>query len=156
MSNLKDTLGTDKFKNKTTKLVKKDCEILKADVERGLLIGYACFDRKYDVQKGWYDFEDSDKDILETEAIFDLFETYMEENSDRVMLLNHKGEKAGRIVSVFPLTVEVAEALEIDITKSGSGLLSVLKPDNMDDVLDDNLFCQSIGFYIDEYEMEDD
>ena len=123
----------------------KDCQIVKEgrpqlEIDRGWHFIKACFDRKWEFDQDsgiwkWKDFIDRDNEIIDKELILDMVETYMEPGSDRMVLLDHRGERAGKIIAAWPQIVEVAEFYNYDITKSlGSGLDMIVKLNNPEPV----------------------
>ena len=143
--------------NEVKNLITKDCPVSKTIVSRGWVMVQACFDRKYNSKTNqWEDFEDLAEEVIDTELIYDLFETYMAKDSPRTILLEHKGEKVGEIIGCWPQTVEVASDFGDDITKSqGSGLRVIFKPDDITPFTDGTIKSVSIGFFVDEFEYEE-
>ena len=137
----------------------KNCEVLKrqfdSEVERGWVFVHACFEAKweYDEEEGdyiWKEFTDLDNEIIDEELIYDLFESYNAPDGERMVLLDHRGEKSGHIVGCWPATVKVAEGMfNWNIKKGeGSGLVMCFKPDDPEPFHNGTIRTVSIGFEV--------
>lgn len=108
----------------------KDCQILKVSEELGLIFGWAAI-----CTKDGAEFWDSDNEHYPEDA---MLRDATEFAKVRVACTMHQrtggGEpvQSGGIVHMFPMTGEIAKAL--DIQTNITGLLIAMQPDNKDDL----------------------
>lgn len=107
--------------------ITKDAQILKVDAELGLIFGFACI-CKVDGE----DFWDSDNEHYPEDAM--LRDSTEFAKSSRVACTMHARDADGEpvqdggVIHTFPLTTEIAKALEIETRRTG--LLVALAPDD--------------------------
>lgn len=94
-------------------------ELLKLSKSLGLVFGYAIV-CKIDGE----DYYDLQGDHIPEDVMVKATCDFMQ--GDRVMKDMHTGGPVGQVVFAFPMTMEIAQALGITITKSG--LLAALRP----------------------------
>lgn len=94
-------------------------EVAKVSDELGLVLGFGIVS-KVDGE----DYFDSQGDHIPEESMLAAATDFMQHS--RVAKENHTGESVGEIVFAFPLTTEIAKAL--DITTKYTGLVLAMKP----------------------------
>lgn len=94
-------------------------EVAKVDSELGLVFGYAIV-----CKVEGEPYFDSQEDHIPEDAMLKAATDFMLRS--RVAKEMHSGDAVGSIVFAFPLTAEVAKALEIDARKTG--LLIAMRP----------------------------
>ena len=98
-----------------------EAEIAKVNVSLGLVMGYAIV-----CEEDGQPYYDRQGDHIPESAMLKASLDFME-YSQRVAREMHSGDRTGTVVFAFPLTEEVAEALDIDARKTG--LIIAMKPD---------------------------
>lgn len=89
-----------------------EVSVAKVDAELGIVFGYAIV-CKIDGE----DYFDTQGDHIPEDSMLEATAEYMA--GDRVAKVMHRGEPAGQIVFGFPLTEEIAKAMDIEINKTG-------------------------------------
>jgi len=97
----------------------KKGNFLKVDDNLGLVFGYAIV-----CQEDGKDYFDLQGDHIPEDAMLKASVDFMQ--GDRVLGDMHRYKEGGKVVFAFPLTTEIAKALNIGIQKSG--LLIAVKP----------------------------
>ena len=95
--------------------------IAKVDDRLGIVFGYAIV-----CKQGDEDYYDTQGDHIPERAMLDATSRFMA--GDRFAKVMHEGESVGRVVFGFPLTGEIADAL--DILTERTGFVVGIKPDD--------------------------
>lgn len=101
--------------------IAKSLDIVKIDESLGLVFGYAIVS-KIDGE----DFVDSQNDHIPEDAMLKAATDFMQ--TARVSKEMHDGDSIGTVVFAFPMTTEIAKALDIDVRMTG--LLVAIKPND--------------------------
>lgn len=96
-------------------------EFAKVDDEKGIIFGYAIVCKIDGVE--YFDRQD---DHVPEDAMLDATVDFMK--SSREARTMHTEERTGTVLFAFPMTQDIADALEIDVKKTG--LLIGMKPDD--------------------------
>ncbi len=122
-------------------------EFIKVDESLGLIIGFAMV-CKVDGE----DYYDLEGDHIPEDAMTAASLDFMQ-NSRVAGVMHKSAKKEGDIIFAFPLTTEIAAAL--DITTKRTGLLIAMKPDNPE-TLDKARSGEYRGFSIGGNRIEDE
>ena len=120
---------TEKVLNREGELQKRisvNCQVEKVDTQLGIVFGFAMICKIHGQE--YYDKQD---DHIVESAMLEASAKYMAGN--RVAKVMHQGEPVGQVIFGFPLTEEIAKAL--DITTPRTGFIMGMKPES-DDILD--------------------
>lgn len=93
--------------------------VVKVDAEHGLVFGFAIVSTE-----GGQPYYDVQNDHIPEDAMLSAAVDFME--NSRVAKEMHSGDPAGAVVFAFPLTSDIAKALDIEAKKTG--LLIAMKP----------------------------
>lgn len=89
-----------------------ECQVAKVDSDHGVVFGFAAIclkngERHFDLQQ----------EHIPESTMFDMSVDFM--RNSRVAKAMHNGEQIGEVLFAFPLTTEVAKALQITTEKTG-------------------------------------
>lgn len=115
---LNKSQNKDKINNMSNEFVSSS-DIVKVDDNLGIVFGYAMVS-KVDGQ----DYYDSHGDNITEKAMLDACTDFMK--NSRVAKDMHQGDQIGDIVFMFPLTTDIAKAL--DITAKRTGVIIGMQP----------------------------
>lgn len=98
-----------------------DVVVQKVDRDLGIVFGYAIV-CKIDGE----DYYDTQGDHITEQAMLEATADFME--GERVAKVMHEGGQAGQVVYGYPITTEIAKALDFDVKKTG--FIVGMKPDS--------------------------
>jgi hypothetical protein len=98
-----------------------EVDVQKVDRELGIVFGYAIV-----CKIGNEDYFDTQGDHIPEQSMLEATSDFM--SGERTAKVMHAGEPAGQVVYGFPLTHEIAKALDIEVNKSG--FIVGMKPDS--------------------------
>lgn len=113
-------------------------EVSKVDEELGIVFGYAII-----CKDGGQEYYDSQDDYIPESAMLEATASFME--GRRVAKVMHEGGQAGQVVYGFPVTDDIAKALEMKVAKTG--FIVGMRPHD-DDILDMFKSGELTGFSI--------
>lgn len=114
----------------------QEIEVLKVDSDLGVIFGWGMI-----CKEDGKDYYDSHGDHLPEDVMLESVCKFME--GARVAKVMHKGDVQGQVLFGFPMTEDIAEALGIEVEKSG--FIIGMKPDN-DDILEKFASGEYTGF----------
>lgn len=99
----------------------QSCTFIKVDKKLGIVFGWAIISKEGDE-----DYYDTQGDHIPEDAMLEAAVDFMQ--SRRHMKIMHAGVRKGTVVFAFPLTTEIADAMEIKTERTG--LMIGIKPDS--------------------------
>lgn len=143
---LEQSTNKQELPNDTDQATKRTFEVAKVDSELGLVFGFAIVSKINGV-----DYFDVQGDHIPEEAMLEASLDFME--NSRAAKEMHEGDQIGSIAFAFPLTTDIANAMNIRTEKTG--LMIALKPYD-DEVLNRFKSGEYTGFSIGGRRIEDE